>query len=236
MKKKEIYITSIGLNIEDISVKVVNLIKNSKLLITDFLFKKDENIIKIINPDIEIINLSDIHPTEHKEFAAFLFNEIYKYLKKYDRIIILTNGNPLYLNHTYIILYKMLKDKLKNTKIDVIPSVSSFDYVIDRIVKLGGGLTYRIYTYPFNEIFKNDAGVIIFNPNNISSYTFIEIKNMLRNYHQNHYFYLIRVKTVLEEEEIKKFKIKDFIKIIKTLDNRTTLYIPPLNKEGKNIK
>jgi len=233
IKNKKLYIASIGMNFEDISIKTLNLIKKSDLVISDFLTLKNDTIIKKLNKNLIIIN--PYLPKNLSESVEYLHKTIIEYFRKYRTVLYLTHGNPLYLNKRNILLYHKLKNEVET---QTIPSVSSFDYIIDIICKkLMTNIAYVIYTYPITiksmlNIYNN---IIIFNPNLIKNLAYKNIREMISLYPKNHRFYTIQIKTIYEKERIKTQKISEFYEIIKKIDERTTIFIPSCDNKNDII-
>jgi len=219
---KKLYIASIGMNFEDISIKTLNLIKKSDLVISDFLTENNSTIIKKLNKNFIMINQH--LPKNLSESVEYLHKTIIEYFRKYRTVLYLTHGNPLYLNKRNILLYHRLKNEVET---QTIPSVSSFDYIIDIICKkLMPENAYIIYTYPIEDILNVYNNIIIFNPNLIKNLAYKNIRKMISLYPKNHRFYTIQIKTIYEKERIKTYKISRFYEIIKKLDERITIFIP----------
>ena len=222
IKGRKLYIASIGMNFEDISIKTLNLIKKSDLVISDFPTLKNDTIIKKLNKNLIIIN--QYLPKNLSESVEYLHKTILEHFRKYRTVLYLTHGNPLYLNKRNILLYHRLKNEVET---QTIPSVSSFDYIIDIICKkLMPENAYIIYTYPIEDILNVYNNIIIFNPNLIKNLAYKNIRKMISLYPKNHRFYTIQIKTIYEKERIKTYKMSRFYEIIKKLDERTTIFIP----------
>ncbi len=224
--KKTIYMGSIGMNLSDISIEVLKIFKKADIVISDALNEVDLAYFKKINKNTFSINkhLS----TDIEKSVNYIFDKINRLFKKFDTILYLTHGNPLYLNKRNQSLYEILKKKFN---IKTIPSVSSLDYVIDLICrKLKGENTYVIYTYPVENRLNPYNDIIIFNPNLIKNIDNKKIKTLTRLYKPDHKFYTIKINTVFEKERIKSHNISSFKDEIKEIDDRTTIYIPSVRK------
>jgi precorrin-2 methylase len=192
---KKLYIASIGMNFEDISIKTLNLIKKSDLVISDFPTENNSTIIKKLNKNFIMINKQ--LPKNLSKSVEYLHKTILEYFKKYKTVLYLTHGNPLYLNKRNILLYHRLKNEVET---QTIPSVSSFDYIIDIICKkLMPENAYIIYTYPIEDILNVHNNIIIFNPNLIKNLTYKNIRKMISLYPKNYRFYTIQIKTIYEK-------------------------------------
>lgn len=220
--KKTLYIASVGMNISDISIKVLGICKKADILITDCLTGKDLITLKKINKNIKSVN--EFLSENLTDSVNYISNLITSLFKKYNLITYLTYGNPLYLNKRNLMLFHTLKDKFK---VETVPSVSSYDYVIDIICrKLGGENTYITYTYPIEKRLNPYNDIIIFNPNLIKNLSRKKIKTLTNLYSKKHKFYTVKIETLFEKEKIKTHAVSSFYSVIQKIDDRTTLFIP----------
>ncbi|MEF3280823.1 MAG: hypothetical protein K6357_07660 [Elusimicrobiota bacterium] len=125
--KKKLFICSFGLNPFNISYKTEEIIKQADIVISDVAEEKD---FLWLNPKKFI--LPEKKEFDEKSLIKSIYLTIKKNLKKYKNIVFLTSGNPLFLNS---IVEKIFWKFSRVASVIVEPSVSSFDFLIDKILR-----------------------------------------------------------------------------------------------------
>lgn len=122
-----------------------------------------------------------------------------------------------------------------NIKVEIIPAVSSFDYVINIIMKRFRirSFEFSLFFYPM-DIIKYDSiefnNSIIFNLNSLKKYdkTHKEefINFIFKKFNKSDKLYLISYDFLKHKEYIKKDKIARIDKIIDNVSSDITVFIP----------
>ncbi|MCX7641763.1 MAG: hypothetical protein N2Z20_03925, partial [Elusimicrobiales bacterium] len=215
---------------DDIAIKVVEILNSADIIINfsqindDKFFRKlgNLNILNQINNKITSYNLKD-------DKSFFLYPFIKKLFKKYNHICIITQGNPLFLNKPFLVLInKLKKDKVK---LNILPAISSLDYVINVLSLLGFDLyDVLILTLPTSVSFvdmKMDIPILIMNFHIVKGLPKIEQKNIIDSIAKRKEIYCIK-SIDLNDTKFRKYKIdkNTLSRIIRKIDDKTTLFIP----------
>jgi hypothetical protein len=218
---------SIGVELEDISLRTINIINNVDLVMNLVLEEKDLLKFKIKN----YINLNENIPNnidyEEKKVQIIIF-EINKFFKKYNSIALLVNMNPLCLQPEIFLVFKYFVDIVN---VEVYPSISSIDCClnevitrlkdnIDNFIVLSNG---KLIKDLMEESFKKN-NLLIMEPFDIDEES---MNKILKIYNYNNYFFLITCKSYIYKNfSFQKYSFRSFKKIIKNLNSFTTLFIP----------
>jgi precorrin-2 methylase len=233
MKKnrKKLYMCSIGVELEDISLRTLTIIKSVDVVANLILEEKD--LIKfgvkkylMLN---EIREKNKIEPyTKSSNFESNLYiSEINKLFNKYNTVAFLTDTNPLFL---YKVNFEIFKYFSKIIDIEVYPFVSSIDYFTNKVItKFFYYLQdFIIISFPYIlDTIKGDLkdiNVFIMYPYFFDNQS---INKLLKFYNENDFFYLIKFKSYHNKEEcFKKYAFSMLEKIVKDIDPFTTIFIP----------
>ncbi len=220
---KKLYICSVGLDWDDLSLKVIKIISQSDILVSNFY---SENELKKLKPDgYRFINNGSSDTDLIKQIEKLFYN--------YKTVVYLTRGNPLFLNIVSLNIYSYFRKK--RIKVEVIPAVSSFDYVINMVMKKFKirVFEFSVFFYPMNMLKHNSCDFknsLIFNLDAFNkidgSYREEFIKFVFKSFNKSRNLYLIAYDFLKSKEYVKKAKIKDIRKIIRDIGPNTTVFIP----------
>ncbi|MGC9070598.1 MAG: SAM-dependent methyltransferase [Elusimicrobiales bacterium] len=229
---KTLIIASTGIGKKDISVESIEKINSTEALL-NFSSHGSNFLSKFVK--IKIININEKLSYEGNAFKKIniIFKTIKKLFLSLSRISLVVSGNPSFLN---IFVQEIVKRvKKMNINVEVIPAVSSIDYVINIItMHINPDLrSYIILTSPFQlpflyeyKFLKHD--IIVMNFHTINSSTTKDKKRILELLESipEKECYLIKHNFKTSKNIIKKRFIKNIKEIISHIDNETTIYIP----------
>lgn len=235
-KTNNLIIASIGILKGDISIKTIEKIKETDLILN---YACEELYLKKIFPDKKILNINEkiykinSNSNQIKYIHKYIHKLINNLFKTYSSISFLVQGNPLFFNE---FIFQLNSSFGKKIKLEIIPAVSSFDYIVNTIItKINPNLKmYSMISTPSYFISTEcldlfDKDTIIMNFHSIKNVKLKDenkrIINILSKM-KNRYLYSIKIDTKNSKEIIKKYIIpNDLKKLIKDIDNETTLYL-----------
>ena len=166
-------------------------------------------------------------------FVSIRIKEIKTLFKKFNNIVFLTDGNPLFLNLISLNIYSYFS--AQKIKVFPIPAISSFDYVINIIMKKFRIAKFEFFIcfYPSNFLKYDISKIkncIIFNINSLNRSSEREknyfIAFFLKKFSKSKYFYVVSHDPINSKEIIFKYRIKNIRKFINNSDPKTTIFIP----------
>ncbi|MEF3280830.1 MAG: hypothetical protein K6357_07695 [Elusimicrobiota bacterium] len=216
--KKKLFICGYGLKPEEITLQTLHIIKNSDIVLSDALNKKDA--LKLGLKKFE--NIRKNTPSQIVEIIKEKFAH-------YDNISFITYGNPAFLNSVTDEIFT----KLKGFEILLIPAVSSLDGIFSVFLELNllknDLLIINIPKDPedINFNLNSDINTLIFGAENLSNKKISKFFKKIFNstYGKKYSFYITHIKDISFETEIIKTNINCFHKFINE-KKMLTIYIP----------
>ncbi|MBP7796106.1 MAG: hypothetical protein KA059_04950 [Elusimicrobiales bacterium] len=220
--KKTLYICSAGMNKGDLTFKTIDILRKSEIVINNVIEEKELMQLGIK----KIITTNDKFMIKKGKYLNIIAKKLFS---KYNTISILTNGNPLFLNDLMTSIVSEFAKKNNLTDVIITPGISTFDYLIDNIA-----MNLNIFSdnvllishpdmlFSFNKKLTY-YDLILYYPDFINNKHLEFIKSI---YKQKDKFYLITIKSFNIKSSIKSGSIGEIERIIKNLDNYTTLLIP----------
>ena len=245
--KKKLYICSIGVNFEDISIKTIKLIKKADIVINltldEIKLKKLEAKKYImLNEYIKKYNYGTIEGYKKVEKVTnIMISKIEDCFKKYDSVVFLTNTNPLLLYYNNFKVYEYFSDKVS---VEVYPAVSSIDYFTSEAIRRFKYYIKDFMILSFPYLIKSIDENSIKNLNLFIMYPlFINKENtdkILKIYDKNDCFYVIKCSFYGHNDfRFEKYSFESFKRVVKELDHYTTIFIPAsdiVKKLDKRLK
>ncbi|NLH39600.1 MAG: hypothetical protein GX445_06025 [Elusimicrobia bacterium] len=214
------------MNKGDLTFKTLDILKKSQIVINNILAEKELMQLGIKN----VISTNDKFMIKKgTSYGKYLNTILKKLFSKYNTISILTNGNPLFLNPPMANVVSEFAKKNNLTDVIITPGISTFDYLINDVtMKLNIFsdnvllISHPDMLFSFNKKLTY-YDLILYYPDFINNKHLEFIKSI---YKQKDKFYLITIKSFNIKSSIKSGNIKDIGRLIKNLDNFTTLLIP----------
>lgn len=235
---KELYICGHGFRIEQITLEVIDALKRSDIIFTGsidpFFLKRYLN---INTPVKSLFNKDNFD-------VRLVVDTIKESFKNYDRVAVLTYGNPIFA----VSFSKRILEEIKNVNIKIFTGISTIDgffHIFDlnefdkKIVILSVSV---IGQHIRRSLFDPDAHTLVIDIRNILKPViekdFIEVLSDI--YGKKHILYIFHIPDQNNNKMIvKKIKLLNFSKDISPYRNIIdvfTLYIPPTNFNVKILK
>ena len=245
---KRLYICSIGMELDDISVRTLRIIRSVDV-VANLILGVNELVrfgVKKFVMLNEVIEKHKIKPyvkvgKKSDPKARLIISEIEKIFKRYDTVALLTNTNPLFLYRFNFDVFKYFSKKIR---VEVYPSISSIDYFTHYVIV---NFCYYledfiIFSFPcsIKSLIKEDLrdiNIFIMYPYFFDKVT---IKKLLSVYDEKDIFFTIKCSFYNNHDFfIKKYCFSFLEKVVNDIDPFTTLFIPSkdfVDKLDKRIK